>query len=126
MTLVSGATGTVGREVAMALERAGAPVRALVRDPERARGLLGPGVEFALGDFGSAVSLRAALDGAERMLLVAPLGPRLAEMEAAVIDAGACAGVRHVVKLSTLGVTEPPGRDGARESRQYSLHRESE
>ncbi|MDX6647087.1 MAG: hypothetical protein QOK40_2814 [Miltoncostaeaceae bacterium] len=126
MILVSGATGTVGREVAGALGRAGAPVRALVRDPERARALLGPDVELAVGDFARPASLRAALAGVDRVLLVAPLGPRLAEMEAALVAAASGAGVRHVVKLSTLGVTERPGPDGAPEPRQYPLHRRSE
>jgi uncharacterized protein YbjT (DUF2867 family) len=126
MILVSGATGTVGREAAMGLHLAGAPVRALVRDPDRARALLGPDVELAVGGFGSPASLRGALDGAERMLVIAPMGPRLAEMEAALVDAGARAGVRRVVKLSSLGVLEPPGPDGAPEPRQYPLHRQSE
>jgi len=125
MILVSGATGTVGRAAVGELLRAGAPVRALVRHPERARGLLGPGVELAVGDLETAAGLRAALEGAERVLVIAPLGPRLAEMEAALVDAAARAGVRHAVKLSTLGVAERADGGGP-EPRQYRLHREPE
>ena len=42
--LVTGATGTVGAHVVRALQRRGAPVRAFVRDPEKATRLLGPEV----------------------------------------------------------------------------------
>jgi uncharacterized protein YbjT (DUF2867 family) len=47
-------------------------------------------------------------------------------MEAALIDAAANAGVRHVAKLSTLGVAEAGGSAEAPEPRQYPLHRASE
>jgi (4-alkanoyl-5-oxo-2,5-dihydrofuran-3-yl)methyl phosphate reductase len=126
MIVVSGGTGTVGREVAATLQAAGVPLRALVRDAARARALLGPDVDLAVADYGDAAGLRAAMRGGRRLLMVAALGPRLAEQEAALMDAAAGAGVRHVVKLSTLGVVEPPVAGERAEPRPYPLHRASE
>ncbi|HEY1174613.1 MAG TPA: NAD(P)H-binding protein, partial [Phytomonospora sp.] len=55
--LVTGATGTVGREVVRQLVAAGVPTRALVRDPARA-GL--PGAEVVTGDLTEPATLAAA------------------------------------------------------------------
>jgi uncharacterized protein YbjT (DUF2867 family) len=55
MLLVTGARGTVGREVVRQLLDAGAPVRALTR--HRARPGLPGGVEDAEGDLGDAGTL---------------------------------------------------------------------
>ena len=51
MILVTGATGNVGRPLVGLLSEAGIPFRAFVRDPARARGVLGPTVALAEGDF---------------------------------------------------------------------------
>ena len=50
MILVTGATGTTGREVVKQLMAAGERMRLLARDPDRAVALDGPGVEIAQGD----------------------------------------------------------------------------
>ncbi|GIP19234.1 hypothetical protein J40TS1_48760 [Paenibacillus montaniterrae] len=47
--LVAGATGTVGQHVTELLVQRGAAVRALTRNPERARAKLPEGVEIAAG-----------------------------------------------------------------------------
>lgn len=60
-TLVTGATGNVGNAIARALVEQGRPVRALVRDPERARPLLPGAVELARGDVTDPRSVVAAL-----------------------------------------------------------------
>src|SRR3712207_2791113 len=65
--LVTGATGKVGNAVARALHARGDSVRALVRDPERARGLLPEGVEVVAGDVTDRPSVDAAV--AERELV---------------------------------------------------------
>jgi uncharacterized protein YbjT (DUF2867 family) len=101
--LVTGATGNVGRAVVRELRERGAAVRALVRDPERAAGILGPGVELAAGNFEDPASLRRALAGAERVFLSSADGPRKVEHEAAVIDAARAAAMDLLVKASTLG-----------------------
>ncbi|KAL3693896.1 hypothetical protein R1sor_007547 [Riccia sorocarpa] len=50
VVLVAGATGGVGKRVVNVLQSKGIPVRALVRNKEKARSLLGPDVELVLAD----------------------------------------------------------------------------
>ena len=101
--LVSGATGNVGSRVVHELRERGVPVRAFVRDGDKAAGMLGEDVELAVGDFGDAGSLRAALDGVDGVFLACSNQPQQVEYENRVIDAAAEAGVRRIVKLSALG-----------------------
>ncbi len=123
MILITGATGTVGVRLTRELLAGGVPFRALVRDTQRAAQMLGPEVDLVEGDYERPQTLRVALTGIERLFLISPLTPRLADQEGNVIDAAVRAGVEHVVKLSTLGVL---GGLSSPEPRQYPLHRLSE
>ena len=100
MIVVTGATGNAGSEVVRALTARGERVRAFVRDPGRARHVLGEDVELAVGDFADPASVRAALEGADALLLSCADDPRRVGWETAAIDAAAAAGVRRIVKLS--------------------------
>jgi uncharacterized protein YbjT (DUF2867 family) len=102
--LVTGATGTVGRELIAELARSDVRIRALSRDPHAS---VPAAVQLVVGDFADAQSLDRAMTGLDRVFLVTS-GARIAEHDAAAIDAARRAGVRHVVKLSALGV----GRGG--------------
>lgn len=123
MILITGATGTVGLGLTAELLAEGVPFRALVRDPRRAARVLGPEVDMVEGDYEKPETLRAALTGIERLFLISPLTPRLADQERNMIDAAARAGVEHVVKLSTLGVLRDVDGPSSPEPRQYPLHR---
>jgi uncharacterized protein YbjT (DUF2867 family) len=103
MILVTGATGTTGRYVVQELLAAGARVRALVRKADGAS--FPDGIETATGDLADPGSLASALDGVERLYLLAPFEPRLVELERNVLDAARRAGVGHVVKHSGLGAS---------------------
>jgi uncharacterized protein YbjT (DUF2867 family) len=96
--LVTGATGNVGSAVVAELRRRGASVRAFVRRPVET---LGDDVEIAVGDFEDSASIRAALDGVDRVFLASADGPRKLAHEAAVIDAAGA--VEQLVKASTVG-----------------------
>src|SRR5262249_21299336 len=63
--LVTGATGKVGHAIAAALLERGDRVRALVRDPKRAAGLLPAGIEPVRGDVTHPDSLATAVEGCE-------------------------------------------------------------
>src|SRR3954469_7069711 len=63
--LVTGATGKVGNAVARSLAGRGDRVRALVRDPERARPLLPGSVELVAGDVTDPASIERAVAGCE-------------------------------------------------------------
>ncbi len=99
MIFVLGATGKVGRALVPALLDAGAAVRALTRDPAKAR--IDPRAEVVQGDLDTA-DLPALLDGSERVFVLTQ--GHSADREAAVARAAAEAGATHLVKLSTTGV----------------------
>jgi uncharacterized protein YbjT (DUF2867 family) len=101
--LVTGATGNVGSRVVHEVRRRAVFVRAFVRNPERAAGMLGDGVELASGDFSDAASVRHALEDVDAVFLACSNDPRQVEYETGVIDAAKAAGVRRIVKLSALG-----------------------
>jgi uncharacterized protein YbjT (DUF2867 family) len=103
MILVTGATGIAGSEVVRALIGRGQAVRVLARDPVRARDLFGPAVEVVSGDFDDALSVRAALVGAEQLVLSCADDPRRVAWETGAIDAAVASGVRRIVKLSAIG-----------------------
>ena len=98
MILVVGATGMFGSRVANGLTALGRPVRALVRDPDKARTVL-DGAELAVGDLDRPETLPAALAGVDKVFLVSPMDGHIAEREIAVITAAKQAGVGQIVKL---------------------------
>lgn len=91
--LVTGATGSVGRLLVDELTAAGAPVRALTNNPQKAA--LPDGVEVAKGYLGKPATLPAALAGVDTVYL-APL-PAYADD---FVTCAQAAGVRRVVVLS--------------------------
>ncbi|MGW3998591.1 NAD(P)H-binding protein [Amycolatopsis sp. NPDC004772] len=99
MIFVLGATGKVGRHLVPALLDTGADVRALTRDPAKAR--IDPRAEVVGGDLDTS-DLPALLAGADRVFVLTQ--GHSADREAAVARAAAQAGVTHLVKLSTTGV----------------------
>jgi uncharacterized protein YbjT (DUF2867 family) len=104
MILITGATGTTGREVVGELQRLGASgVRAVVRDPARASFVRDAGFETVEGDFDRPETLDAALEGVERALLLTPPSPLTYVYQRDFIEAAKRAGVRRVVKLSAVG-----------------------
>jgi uncharacterized protein YbjT (DUF2867 family) len=101
--LVTGAAGNVGAHVVAQLRQRGTPVRAFVRDPQRAAQRLGRDVELAVGDFTDPPSLRRALRGVDHVFLTSADGPDNVNHETAVIDAAAAAWIQRIVKLSAAG-----------------------
>jgi uncharacterized protein YbjT (DUF2867 family) len=98
MILVTGATGTIGKEVVDALLEAKDPFRVLVRNPEKVAHLKGK-AEIVQGDLENAESLKAAMQDVEHLFLLS-VGD-LSGNDVRAIDAAKAAGVKHVVKLST-------------------------
>jgi uncharacterized protein YbjT (DUF2867 family) len=106
MIVITGATGTIGSELVRQLSAAGAPVRALVRDPARAAAIQGPGVELVQGDLLDPSSLDAALAGADHLFLLTVFSPDQETPAANAIAAAQRAGGIHVVRLSAVGSSE--------------------
>src|ERR1044072_7441809 len=93
MILVTGATGTIGSDVVRQLAARGEKVRALTRDPARAR--VPAGVEVVRGDYLDRGSLDAAMSGAAAAFLVGVPGPDTRYDQ----DLGAAAGAAGVGRL---------------------------
>ncbi|MFG1947579.1 NAD(P)H-binding protein [Nonomuraea sp. NPDC048826] len=93
--LVTGATGNVGGHVVTELARAGLSVRALVRDPSRAR--LPEQVDVVTGDLTRPETVEPALAGVEKVFLV---WPGFAAQTAEPVVEALAKHVRHVVYLS--------------------------
>jgi uncharacterized protein YbjT (DUF2867 family) len=104
--LVTGATGTIGRDVAKRLSEEGVSVRAGVRDQAKARKQFGSNIPLAPFDFEHEKTFSGALEGVEKVFLLPPLLPNQLEVMNAFVDAAKRAGVRHIVKLSAIGVDE--------------------
>ncbi len=102
--LVTGATGTIGRDVTKQLAKKGATVRAGVRDAGKARKQFAADVALAPFDFEDAQSFDGALEDVEKVFLLPPLMANQAEVTNAFVDTAKRAGVRHIVKLSVIGV----------------------
>lgn len=103
--LIAGATGVVGRHVIRSLLDAGARPRALVRDVERARAVLGDRVHLVQGDMADPASLRGLCKSGGAVFLATPNTPDQIDLECNLIDAAASAGAGRLVKLSALGAS---------------------
>ncbi|WP_113704398.1 NAD(P)H-binding protein [Nonomuraea lactucae] len=93
--LVTGPTGNVGKHVVSRLAEAGLAVRALVRDPSRAR--LPAGVEVVRGDLTAPETLEPALRDVEAVFLI---WPGFAAETAEPVVAAVAKQARRVVYLS--------------------------
>ncbi len=102
--VVTGATGQLGRHVVESLLRRGVPAAKIVatgRDIDRLSDLAARGVRVRAADYQDPVSLREALAGAEKVLLVS--GTEMGQREAQhrnVIEAAKAAGVRLLAYTS--------------------------
>lgn len=112
---VTGATGFLGAYLCRALLAAGARVRGVVRNPDKARFLEAEGVSFARADLADRAALSEAFRGADAVISNAALYSVLNQRWAAnykankegtenVYEAIHAAGVQRVVHISTFGV----------------------
>ena len=113
--LVVGATGETGQLIVPKLLEAQYTVRAFVRDTGKGREVLGESVELAAGDIKNPATIAAALVGVD--YVVSAVGasaasgedrPEKVDYEGVrnLADASAEAGIRHVVIVSSMGVTD--------------------
>ncbi|MFE7766334.1 SDR family oxidoreductase [Streptomyces sp. NPDC057438] len=103
--LVTGATGTVGRQVVTELLARGHAVRALTRDASRAA--LPAEVEVVQGDLAEPDSLVPALDGVTGLHLITFGGAYFAPLETGprILQLARAAGVRRITVLHGGGPT---------------------
>jgi uncharacterized protein YbjT (DUF2867 family) len=108
MILVTGATGTVGRQLVEQLVAADQPVRAVARDPDHAG--LPDGVELVAGDLAKPATLAPHLEDVDAVFLLWPFPTfeSVRKLGASLIDTLA-ARVGRVVYLSATPAADPPG-----------------
>lgn len=112
--LVTGATGFIGRRLAVLLDPKRFAFRALARDPARAKALLPPAAEIVAGDMTDPASLRAALRGAHAVVHMAALKSDEVDIVPVnvggahnLVDACKAEGVRRVVNISSQATRLP-------------------
>ncbi|MFB2921890.1 MULTISPECIES: NAD(P)H-binding protein [Aerosakkonema] len=110
-TFVAGATGQTGRRIVKELVDRNIPVRALVRDIDKARGILPASAELVVGDVLQPETLNTAI-GDSTVLLCAtgaspsfdPTGPYKVDCEGTknLVDAAKAKGIEHFVLVTSL------------------------
>jgi uncharacterized protein YbjT (DUF2867 family) len=106
--LVTGGTGTLGRQVVARLHDAGHDVRVLSRHHRPSAG----GIDYLAADLLEGEGIEAAVDGAE--IIVHCAGATKGDEEATrnLVRAAARAGTRHLVYISVIGVDRIPLASG--------------
>lgn len=104
--LVTGATGTVGREVVPRLAASGVQVRAACRHPEMLA-LPEDYVDTVVMDLRDPAELDRALEDIEKIFYLSPLEENMVEDASLMVERARAHGVRHLVRLSALGVDHP-------------------
>jgi uncharacterized protein YbjT (DUF2867 family) len=102
MILLTGATGKTGMVAAQKIAAAGKKARVISRDAGRAAKLAEMGHEVAVGDLADAAFLKEAMKGIERAFLLLINTEQQQALEAQFTDIAKAAGVRHLVKVSSI------------------------
>lgn len=98
--LVTGATGTVGRQVVEQLVKRGADVRALAREPAKTK--FPEGVTVVQGDLLDVDSVRSALSGVSTLFLLNAVVADEFTQALIALNVARAAGVERVVYLSVI------------------------
>jgi uncharacterized protein YbjT (DUF2867 family) len=101
--LVTGATGTIGKEVVRALRAKNLSVRAGARTPEKLEALKKLGAEVVALDFNDPASVQSAFEGVDRVFLLTPFVESPVELAKGAIAAAKKAGVRFILRMSAAG-----------------------
>ncbi len=113
--LIAGATGETGRHIVRQLIDNGVPVKALVRDPERAKAILPDAVELILGDVLKPATFESALSDCNVLICATgaspslnPTGPYQVDYQGTknLVDAAKKQGIEHFVLVSSLCVSQ--------------------
>ncbi len=116
MFVITGATGNIGSKIAKGLLDKGKKVKAIVRNPAKAKDL--QGAELAVGDVTDVKFLTEAFKGATAVFAMVPPNPvatdavaYISETGYALVDAIKASGVKNVIALSSAGadLTEKNG-----------------
>jgi uncharacterized protein YbjT (DUF2867 family) len=112
---VAGATGETGRRIVQELVKRNIPVRALVRNMEKARGILPDAAELVVGDVLKPETLSVALGDSTVVLCATgaapgfdPTAPYKVDYEGTknLVDTAKAKGIEHFVLVSSIGASQ--------------------
>jgi uncharacterized protein YbjT (DUF2867 family) len=107
--LVTGGTGTLGRQVVARLRDAGCKVRVLGRHvPKAGTSPSEMGVEFATGDLDTGQGIEAAVAGTEVVVHCAGSSRGDEEKARQLVTAASHARIRHLIFISVVGADQVP------------------
>ena len=109
--LITGATGTIGSQVARALLDRGADVVVGVRDPAKAAALADAGAQVLRLDYDDPSTLPTAFAGVDRVFLLTPFIETFLPQVEAAVAAAKDADVQFILRMSALGA-DPTSDDG--------------
>jgi uncharacterized protein YbjT (DUF2867 family) len=102
--LVTGGTGTLGRQVVPRLRAAGREVRVLSRHSREA----GDGIELVTGDLATGEGIDAAVEGVETIVHLAGSAKGDEDKARNLVRAASRAGAQHLVYVSVVGADRIP------------------
>ena len=100
MIAVIGATGNTGRTVVKELKALGQEPLSIVRNPDKAREVLGADAKVAIAELTDRAALEKALAGVKSLFVVTGHNPQMAEQQINILEAAKKAGVEYYVKVS--------------------------
>jgi uncharacterized protein YbjT (DUF2867 family) len=100
--LVTGATGNIGIPLIRTLSDFGTQVRAGIHSRDKAELVELPGVDTVVIDFMNPQTIKQALRGVDRVFLLTPYVPEMADMVRNVVEQCKIADVRHIVRSSVM------------------------
>jgi uncharacterized protein YbjT (DUF2867 family) len=106
MICVTGAGGTVGRELIKQLQSANASFRAAYFSKEKAETARVTGIDAVIIDYNRPDTLRAAFQGCNKVFILGPNALDQTQLELNAVEAAKADGVQHIVKLSVMGAVE--------------------
>ena len=119
--LVTGATGTVGKEVVKQLSARGQTIRAAARsaNDNKTFGNL-RGVRVVQLDYETLTSLASAFKGVESLFLLTPFQSNMVDLTSNLVREAKNARIKYIVRQSVMGAEAEPGITPSR------LHRQAE
>ncbi|MEL6500846.1 MAG: SDR family oxidoreductase [Cyanobacteria bacterium J06623_1] len=103
MICITGAGGTVGREVIKQLELAKVPYRAAYFSKEKVEAALAKGVDAVSIDYNRPETLHKAFQGCDKLFLLGPNALNQTQLELNAVEAAKAVGVKYIVKQSVMG-----------------------